>query len=96
MFRSLDFSLTFVSVVFNYTGPFFLKYIPRFLSLSLPYILFRQILDLIDLKNPTPESRTRAYIYAFLAFVCSICKVWKSFVCFAAKPNQSLHALGSS
>ncbi|KDR78080.1 hypothetical protein GALMADRAFT_224469 [Galerina marginata CBS 339.88] len=54
----LDFSLTFVSVLFNYAGPFFLK----------------QILDLIDLKNPTPESRTRAYIYAFLAFTCTLLK----------------------
>ncbi|KIM37758.1 hypothetical protein M413DRAFT_448273 [Hebeloma cylindrosporum] len=55
---TLDFCLTFLSVVFNYTGPFFLKL----------------ILDLIDLKNPTPESRTRAYVYAFLAFACSLCK----------------------
>uniref|UniRef100_A0A8H7XII1 Multidrug resistance-associated ABC transporter n=1 Tax=Psilocybe cubensis TaxID=181762 RepID=A0A8H7XII1_PSICU len=54
----LDFSLTFVSVLFNYAGPFFLK----------------RILDLIDLEEPTPESRTRAYIYAFLAFTCSILK----------------------
>jgi len=86
MFYSLDFSLTFVSVVFNYTGPFFLKYVPRFLPLSLPYILLRQILDLIDLKNPTPESRTRAYIYAFLAFTCSICKVCKSVFVSAKNP----------
>ncbi|KAG5653253.1 hypothetical protein H0H81_001510 [Sphagnurus paluster] len=54
----LDILLTFVSVAFNYTGPFFLK----------------RILDAIDLQNPTPESRARAYIYAFLAFVCSMCK----------------------
>ncbi|KAF9555963.1 multidrug resistance-associated ABC transporter [Agrocybe pediades] len=54
----LDFSLTVVSVIFNYAGPFFLK----------------RILDLIDLENPTPESRTRAYIYACLAFLCSILK----------------------
>jgi hypothetical protein len=60
--------------VFNYTGPFFLKYVSRFLSASHTYVQSRQILDLIDLKNPTPESRTRAYIYAFLAFACSICK----------------------
>ncbi|KAF8153792.1 multidrug resistance-associated ABC transporter [Crassisporium funariophilum] len=55
---TLDFMLTFVSVIFNYAGPFFLK----------------RILDAIDLENPTPESRTRAYIYAFLAFACSLFK----------------------
>ncbi|KAF5378578.1 hypothetical protein D9615_007121 [Tricholomella constricta] len=54
----LDFLLTFVSVAFNYTGPFFLK----------------RILDAIDLQTPTPESRARAYIYAFLAFAASMCK----------------------
>ncbi|KAF8060200.1 multidrug resistance-associated ABC transporter [Lyophyllum atratum] len=54
----LDFLLTVVSVTFNYAGPFFLK----------------RILDAIDLDTPTPETRTRAYIYAFLAFTCSICK----------------------
>ncbi|KAF8812935.1 multidrug resistance-associated ABC transporter [Phlegmacium glaucopus] len=54
----LDFGLTFVSVVFNYGSPFFLK----------------KILDAIDLKNPTPESRTKAYIYAFLAFMCTLLK----------------------
>ncbi|KAF9526193.1 multidrug resistance-associated ABC transporter [Crepidotus variabilis] len=54
----LDFLLTFVSVIFNYAGPFFLK----------------RILDAIDTKNPTPESRTRAYIYAFLAFGASVFK----------------------
>ena len=35
---------------------------------------FRRILDLIDLKDPTPESRSRAYIYAFLAFASSLAK----------------------
>ncbi|PPQ62804.1 hypothetical protein CVT24_000498 [Panaeolus cyanescens] len=54
----LDFLLTFVSVIFNYAGPFFLK----------------RILDAIDLENPTPETRSQAYIYAFLAFVCSVAK----------------------
>ncbi|KAF8890917.1 multidrug resistance-associated ABC transporter [Infundibulicybe gibba] len=54
----LDFFLTFTSVIFNYMGPFFLK----------------KILDAIDLENPTPESRSKAYIYAFLAFLCSIFK----------------------
>ncbi|KAF8887923.1 multidrug resistance-associated ABC transporter [Gymnopilus junonius] len=54
----LDFSLTFVSVVFNYAGPFFLK----------------RILDLIDREDATPESRAQAYIYAFLAFICTVMK----------------------
>ncbi|KAG6864482.1 hypothetical protein C0991_009205 [Blastosporella zonata] len=35
---------------------------------------FRRILDAIDLTNPTPESRYQAYIYAILAFLCSLCK----------------------
>ncbi|KAF9555967.1 multidrug resistance-associated ABC transporter [Agrocybe pediades] len=55
---TLDFLMTFVSVLFNYSGPFFLK----------------RILDLIDKKNPTPETRGQAYIYAFLAFTCSLLK----------------------
>ncbi|KAG6840542.1 hypothetical protein C0991_005902 [Blastosporella zonata] len=54
----LDFFLTVVSVVFNYASPFFLK----------------RILDAIDSTSPTPESRAQAYIYAVLAFVCSLCK----------------------
>ncbi|RDB18199.1 ATP-dependent bile acid permease [Hypsizygus marmoreus] len=54
----LDFLLTIVSVVFNYAGPFFLK----------------RILDAIDLKNPSPESKAQAYIYAFLAFGFSLAK----------------------
>ncbi|KAK2461323.1 hypothetical protein APHAL10511_006850 [Amanita phalloides] len=56
--RRLDFTLTFVSVLFNYTSPFFLK----------------QILDAASTTNPTRESRSKAYIYAFLAFACSIAK----------------------
>ncbi|TFK37596.1 multidrug resistance-associated ABC transporter [Crucibulum laeve] len=54
----LDFILTYIAIIFTYSGPFFLKL----------------ILDAIDTKNPTPESRGRAYIYAFLAFVCSLIK----------------------
>ena len=34
----------------------------------------RLILDAIDLEYPTPESQTRAYIYAFLAFTCTLLK----------------------
>lgn len=55
---TMDVLLTVVSVVFNYTGPFFLK----------------RILDSID-ENSTPEDRAKAYIYAFLTFVCTILKV---------------------
>ncbi|KIJ98840.1 hypothetical protein K443DRAFT_680424 [Laccaria amethystina LaAM-08-1] len=54
----LDFSLTFVSVVFNDAGCFFLK----------------RILDAMDLEYPTSESQTRAYIYAFLSFTCRLLK----------------------
>ncbi|TFK37295.1 multidrug resistance-associated ABC transporter [Crucibulum laeve] len=60
----LDFILTFVSVIFNYCGPLFLKL----------------ILDDIDGKNPIPDPnsesivRVRASIYAFLAFGCALMK----------------------
>ncbi|EGN91771.1 hypothetical protein SERLA73DRAFT_157398 [Serpula lacrymans var. lacrymans S7.3] len=36
-----------------------------------PFFL-RRILDAID--NPSPENRSRAYIYAFLAFLCTVMK----------------------
>ncbi|KAI0065886.1 multidrug resistance-associated ABC transporter [Artomyces pyxidatus] len=52
----LDFILSFVSVVFNYASPFFLK----------------RILDAI--AYPTPENRSQAFIFAFLAFGCTIIK----------------------
>ncbi|KAF9007209.1 multidrug resistance-associated ABC transporter [Cyathus striatus] len=52
----LDISLTHVSIAFTYAGPFFLK----------------RILDTIDLPTPTPESKMRAYVYAFLAFACAL------------------------
>ncbi|KAI0827335.1 multidrug resistance-associated ABC transporter [Trametes gibbosa] len=54
----LDFTLTFVSIVFNYAGPFFLK----------------RILDSLAVKGRNPEKRALAFVYAFLAFVSSICK----------------------
>lgn len=54
----LDISSTFVSVVFNYADPFLLK----------------RVLDAIDLEYPTLESQTREYIYAFLAFPCTLLK----------------------
>ncbi|KAJ8489168.1 hypothetical protein ONZ45_g13681 [Pleurotus djamor] len=53
-----DFMLTIVSAVLNYAAPFFMK----------------RILDIIDNDNPTPELRANAYIYAFLAFFCSLMK----------------------
>ncbi|KAG1873894.1 hypothetical protein F4604DRAFT_1765807 [Suillus subluteus] len=52
----LDFGLTYVSVIFTYASPFFLK----------------RILDAID--DPTAENRSQAYIYALLAFLCTMLK----------------------
>ncbi|RPD61590.1 multidrug resistance-associated ABC transporter [Lentinus tigrinus ALCF2SS1-7] len=56
----LDFVLTYVSVVFNYAGPFFLK----------------RILDALDTSKtgPIPEKRALAFVYAFLAFLSALCK----------------------
>ncbi|KAI0634339.1 multidrug resistance-associated ABC transporter [Trametes polyzona] len=54
----LDFTLTYVSVAFNYAGPFFLK----------------RILDSLDLGGRNPEKRALAFVYAFLAFASSLCK----------------------
>ncbi|KAI1792466.1 multidrug resistance-associated ABC transporter [Ganoderma leucocontextum] len=56
----LDFVLTYLSVVFNYASPFFLK----------------RILDALDVTNgpPDPEKRALAFLYAFLAFVSAMCK----------------------
>ncbi|KAF8439690.1 multidrug resistance-associated ABC transporter [Boletus edulis BED1] len=53
----VDFSLTFVSVLFNYASPFFLKV----------------ILDSIG-DDATEEQRAKAYVYAFLAFLCTVLK----------------------
>lgn len=55
----LDFVLTYVSVVFNYASPFFLK----------------RILDSLDAREATEEKHALAYIYAVLAFVSTLCKV---------------------
>ncbi|KAF8579651.1 multidrug resistance-associated ABC transporter [Ramaria rubella] len=55
----LDFLLTLVSVLFYYAGPFFLK----------------RILESLDpAVDNDPEARSRAYIYAFLAFLSTVCK----------------------
>ncbi|KAI0048026.1 multidrug resistance-associated ABC transporter [Auriscalpium vulgare] len=52
----LDFILTSVSVVFNYSRPYFLK----------------RILDAI--ADPMPDNRSQAYIFAVLAFICTVAK----------------------
>ncbi|KAI0357033.1 multidrug resistance-associated ABC transporter [Trametes cingulata] len=54
----LDFVLTYVSIVFNYAGPFFLK----------------RILDALGVAGRSPEKRALAFVYAFLAFASSLCK----------------------
>ncbi|KAH9854525.1 multidrug resistance-associated ABC transporter [Lenzites betulinus] len=54
----LDFILTFVSIVFNYAGPFFLK----------------RILDSLAVNGRNPEKRALAFVYAFMAFISSLCK----------------------
>ncbi|KAG8970070.1 hypothetical protein FRC05_000718 [Tulasnella sp. 425] len=57
---TLDFVLTFVSVIFSYSSPFFLKL----------------ILDTIESTPNTPSFhfRSRAYIYALLMFLASVGK----------------------
>lgn len=57
----LDFVLTYVSVVFNYASPFFLK----------------RILDSLEGRElpGADERRALAYIYAVLAFISTLCKV---------------------
>lgn len=57
----LDFVLTYVSVIFNYLGPFFLK----------------RILDSLDIRDGEDEQTrarkiSQAYIYAFLAFLSTL------------------------
>ena len=59
----LDFSLTYISVIFNYLGPFFLK----------------RIIDALDVREGEDEQTrfkkvSQAYIYAFLAFLCTIAR----------------------
>ncbi|GBE87310.1 ATP-dependent bile acid permease [Sparassis crispa] len=55
----LDAVLSIVSVVFNYAGPFFLK----------------RILDALDSRSdPTAEMHAIAYVFAFLAFLSTLCK----------------------
>lgn len=54
----IDFFLTLLSVIFNYATPFLLK----------------RILDEAGAEHPNQESRTKAYIYAFLTLVFSIAK----------------------
>ncbi|KAF8872717.1 hypothetical protein CPB85DRAFT_1378897 [Mucidula mucida] len=54
----LDAGLTIISTIFNYSVPFFMSL----------------ILTAIDGRDRTAEDTTRAYIYAFLMFLCSIAK----------------------
>jgi ABC-type multidrug transport system fused ATPase/permease subunit len=59
----IEFTLTFVSVVFNYLGPFFLK----------------RILDLLEKHEGESEQSRKerislAYTYAFLAFLSTLAK----------------------
>ncbi|KAH9924948.1 multidrug resistance-associated ABC transporter [Amylocystis lapponica] len=55
----IDFVLTFVSVIFNYASPFFLK----------------RILDSLDTSTPPDaQRRALAFVYAFLAFASTLCK----------------------
>ncbi|KAJ6452441.1 hypothetical protein C8R45DRAFT_1040659 [Mycena sanguinolenta] len=54
----VDFTLTLVSVIFNYAGPFFLK----------------RILDSIDKSAPTRRDRGTAYVYALLMLFCAVLK----------------------
>ncbi|KAI9056461.1 multidrug resistance-associated ABC transporter [Trametes sanguinea] len=55
---TVDFILTYISIIFNYASPFFLK----------------QILDALDVSGRSPEKRALAFVYALLAFACSLCK----------------------
>ncbi|KAF7979956.1 hypothetical protein HWV62_40400 [Athelia sp. TMB] len=58
----LDMVMTCVGVVFSYAGPFYL----------------RKILDQLDHEDITKEERSNAYLYAFLAFVFTLLKLWIS------------------
>ena len=73
-----DFILTLVSVLFNYTGPFFLKsvlFLPSLVCyLGILTLDYRKILDSIEKKDATPADRNKAYIYALLAFLCALLK----------------------
>ena len=55
---TLDFILTYLSIIFNYAGPFFLK----------------RILDALGDSGRNPEKRAIAFVYAFLAFLSALCK----------------------
>lgn len=52
-----------------------MKYVLLFSATAYSHLILfpRRILDAID--HPTPESRARAYVYAFLAFLCMLFKV---------------------
>ncbi|KAH6888231.1 multidrug resistance-associated ABC transporter [Coprinopsis sp. MPI-PUGE-AT-0042] len=74
----LDFILTFISIIFQYSGPVFLKLILDAInergttkSTTSGFFAFSQI-PLVGSLAPTSQSN--AYIYAVLAFVCTLCK----------------------
>ncbi|KAI0357032.1 multidrug resistance-associated ABC transporter [Trametes cingulata] len=54
----ISFTLTYVGIVLSYAGPFFLK----------------RILDALDMVGRSPEKRALAFLYALLAFACSLCR----------------------
>ncbi|KAF7982664.1 hypothetical protein HWV62_27123 [Athelia sp. TMB] len=54
----VDFALTLVSVLLSFSGPYFLQL----------------IIDNIDKAHPSKASRSRAYVYAFFAFICALLK----------------------
>ncbi|KZP20509.1 hypothetical protein FIBSPDRAFT_1044782 [Athelia psychrophila] len=54
----IDFALTAVSTLLSFSGPYFLEL----------------IIDNIDKKHPSKASRSRAYVYAFFAFICALLK----------------------
>ncbi|KAI0070122.1 multidrug resistance-associated ABC transporter [Panus rudis PR-1116 ss-1] len=60
----MDFLLTYVSIIFNYLGPFFLKQILDSLSVT----------DTDRDEGKDKEVMYRAYVYAFLAFLSTLCK----------------------
>ena len=69
--------LTLISVILNYTAPFFLKYVVSFYAIFVDVYsqIRRRILSEIEREGSTKESRVNAYIYAILALMCSLLKV---------------------
>lgn len=73
---ALDGLLTLASVIFNYAGPFFLK---RILCVEMIHCeLGNTEIHRDGLTLGTTEAMSRAYVYAFLAFLASVAKVSES------------------